>query len=131
MDDATLRRSARHAGRNARTGHRASVLLAEAHAAYEKLGFAPSPGKFGNVAAPDGRVYFTSRGSLLGQVAPDVVAAAFGVFNPVVVVPGVRHGWTLTDAPTIFVARRAGAVAELERVCGTADERVSLALQTG
>jgi hypothetical protein len=98
----------------------------ECHAAYEKLGFAPSPGSFGNgVAAPDGPAYFTSRGSLLGQVEPEVVASAFGVFKPAVVVPGVRFGWTRTDAPTIFAARRAGAVAQLARVCGTATDDVS------
>lgn len=98
----------------------------ECHAAYEKLGFSPSPGSFGNgVAAPDGPAYFTSRGSLLGQVEPEVVASAFGVFKPAVVVPGVRFGWTRTDAPTIFAARRAGAVAQLERVCGPATDDVA------
>jgi hypothetical protein len=34
------------------------------------------------------------------------------------VVAGVQLGWSLTDAPTIFAARRAGAVAQLERVLG-------------
>jgi hypothetical protein len=98
----------------------------ECHAAYEKLGFNPSPGSFGNgVAAPDGPAYFTSRGSLLGQVEPEVVASAFGVFKPAVVVPGVRFGWTKTDAPTIFAARRAGAAAQLERVCGPAGTEVT------
>jgi hypothetical protein len=62
---------------------------------------------------------------LLGQVEPEVVAAAFGVFKPAVVVPGVRFGWTCTDAPTIFAARRAGAVAQLERVCGPATGEVT------
>lgn len=98
----------------------------ECHAAYEKLGFGPSPGSFGNgVAAPDGPAYFTSRGSLLGQVAPHVVAAAFGVFKPEVVAMGVEFGWTKTDAPTIFAARRDGAVAQLERVLGPADANVT------
>jgi hypothetical protein len=92
----------------------------EAHANYVDLGFAPSPGTFGNVAMPDGPAYFTSRGSLLGQVEPEVVAAAFGVFKPEVVVDGVARGWSLTDAPTIFAARRRGAVAQLERILGPA-----------
>ena len=70
----------------------------ECHAAYARLGFAPSPGRSGGVAAPDGPAYFTSRGSLLGQVAPGVVAAAFGVFKPEIVSPGVSLGWSLTDA---------------------------------
>lgn len=100
----------------------------ECHDAYVGLGFGPSPGTFGNnVAAPDGPAYFTSRGSLLGQVEPHVVAAAFGVFKPKNVAEGVRFGWTCTDAPTIFDARRAGAVAQLERVLGEPDARVSRA----
>jgi hypothetical protein len=90
----------------------------ECHEEYVQLGFAPSPGAFGGVAMPDGAAYFTSRGSLLGQVAPHVVAAAFGVFDPLVVVPGVRFGWELTDADTIFAARRRGAVAQLRRILG-------------
>jgi hypothetical protein len=100
----------------------------ECHEAYVKLGFGPSPGSFGNgVAAPDGPAYFTSRGSLLGQVAPRVVASAFGVFKPSIVADGVQFGWTRTDASTIFAARRQGAVAQLERVCGPADANVSRA----
>src|SRR5258706_16429795 len=79
----------------------------ECHAAYEKLGFDPSPGSFGNgVAAPDGPAYFTSRGSLLGQVEPEVVASAFGVFKPAVVVAGVRLGRGRAGAPSPFRARR-------------------------
>jgi hypothetical protein len=92
----------------------------EAHDNYVNLGFAPSPGALNGVAMPDGPAYFTSRGSLLGQAEPDVVAAAFGVFKPAVVVSGVSHGWTLTDAKTIFQARRTGAVAQLERLIGPA-----------
>jgi hypothetical protein len=97
----------------------------ECHEAYAALGFAASPGKLGAVALPDGPAYFTSRGSLLGQVRPTVIAAAFGVFKPEVVAAGVEHGWSLTDAATIFAARRAGAVAQLERVLGPAGDEVS------
>ncbi|MDZ4825078.1 MAG: hypothetical protein SGJ13_01265 [Actinomycetota bacterium] len=93
----------------------------ECHAAYVDLGFGPSPGDFAGVAAPDGPAYFTSRGSLLGQVQPHVVASAFGVFNPAIVVPGVTFGWSITDAATIFGARRRGAVAQLERILGAPD----------
>ena len=60
----------------------------ECHANYVALGFAPSNGEFNGVAAPDGPAYFTSRGSVLGQVPGTVVAATFGVFNPEAVVPG-------------------------------------------
>ena len=102
----------------------------ECHEAYAKLGFNPSPGVFANnVHAPDGAAYFTSRGSVMGQVAPHVVAAAFGVFKPEVVAASVEYGWTLTDAPTIFSARRAGAVAQLERVCGSPTTGVTRAAE--
>jgi hypothetical protein len=99
----------------------------EAHAEYESLGFAASPGAFGGVAMPDGPAYFTSRGSLMGQVAPHVVAAAFAVFNPDAVVPSVQYGWSLTDAPTIFAARRRGAVAQLTRVLGASPDAIARA----
>ncbi|MCU1352042.1 MAG: hypothetical protein JWM05_1251 [Acidimicrobiales bacterium] len=90
----------------------------ECHQAYEALGFSPSPAELGGVAMPDGVAYFTSRGSVMGQVPGEVVAAAFGVFNPDVVVPLVARGWALVDAPTICAARTEGAVAQLERVLG-------------
>src|SRR5580692_725557 len=80
----------------------------EAHAAYQELGFSGSPGSGNGVAFPDGAAYFTSRGSVMGQVAGEVVAAAFGVFNPAAVVPAVTHGWSLTDAATINAARTSG-----------------------
>jgi len=99
----------------------------ECHAAYNKLGFAPSPGRMGLVALPDGPAYFTSRGSLLGQVRPGVVAAAFGVFKPELVSAGVLLGWSLTDAATIFAERRAGAVAQLERIVGAPGAEVARA----
>lgn len=90
----------------------------ECHANYERLGFAPSRGEFNGVMAPDGPAYFTSRGSVMGQVPGEVVAAAFAVFNPAVVVPAVTHGWSLTDATTICAARDDGAIAQLVRVLG-------------
>ncbi|MDQ1477561.1 MAG: hypothetical protein QOE62_2790 [Actinomycetota bacterium] len=127
-DDEMLRRRARTLAATLEPVVGQVFFSPECHAAYEKLGFNPSPGSFGNgVAAPDGPAYFTSRGSLLGQVEPEVVASAFGVFKPAVVVPGVRFGWTKTDAPTIFAARRAGAAAQLERVCGPAGPEVTRA----
>ncbi len=90
----------------------------ECHDAYQALGFGPSPGDFGGVAGPDGCAYFTSRGSVMGQVPGEVVAAAFGVFNPAVVVPLVAQGWGLTDAATICDARTDGAVGQLRRILG-------------
>lgn len=94
----------------------------ECHANYERLGFAPSRGEFNGVMAPDGPAYFTSRGSLMGQVQGHVVAAAFAVFNPAVVVPSVAHGWSLTDAATVFAARDDGGIGQLVRLLGDAPE---------
>jgi hypothetical protein len=102
----------------------------EAHAAYAELGFNPSPGSTRDgVALPDGPAYFASRGSLLGQVSGEVVAAAFGVFNPAVVVPAVTWAWTKVDAATICAARTRGGVAQLERVLGPAPEGVARATE--
>jgi hypothetical protein len=91
----------------------------ECHAAYAELGFAPSPGTLaGGVQLPDGPAYFTSRGSVMGRVPGEVVAAAFAVFNPEAVVPAVEYGWSKVDAPAICAARTRGAVAQLVRILG-------------
>ncbi len=96
----------------------------ECHEAYAALGFGGSPATNKGVAAPDGPAYFCSRGSLLGQVPGEVVAAAFGVFNPDVVVDAVGYGWTLTDSATISEARTRGATAHLVRILGESPERI-------
>ena len=88
----------------------------ECHANYEALGFDPSPGDADGVALADGPAYFASRGSLLGQVPGEVIAAAFGVFCAAV--PLVRLAWTRTDAATMRRARADGAVARLQRLLG-------------
>lgn len=90
----------------------------ECHERYVQLGFGGSRGSFAGVPAPDGPAYFCSRGSALGQAPGEVMAAAFAVFNPAVVVPAVAHGWSLTDAATIRAARTAGAAAQLRRILG-------------
>lgn len=100
----------------------------ECHAAYERLGFTASPATIGSVAMPDGAAYFTSRGSLMGQVPGEVVAAAFAVFNPAVVVPSVSYGWSLTDADTIYMARHDGACAQLARVLGDEPDGLDAAI---
>lgn len=97
----------------------------ECHDAYQALGFDPSPRTLrGGVPAPDGPAYFCSRGSVLGQVPGEVIASAFGVFNPDVLVPAVNHGWSITDAATICDARAAGATAQLARILGERPDRV-------
>ena len=90
----------------------------ECHGRYVDLGFSPSPGNMNGVAMPEMVSYFTSRGSLMGGVPGEVVAAAFAVFNPRVVVPAVTAGWAITDAVTVCSARRDGAIAQLERILG-------------
>ena len=90
----------------------------EAHLAYAELGFEPSTRTANGVALPDGPAYFTSRGSVMGQVRGAVVASAFAVFNPAAVVPAVDHGWSITDAATICDARDRGALGQLERILG-------------
>ena len=72
----------------------------------------------GRTELPDRSAYFTARGSVLGQVPGTLVAAAFAVFNPEVVVPLVAEGWQRTDATTIWAAREAGATAQLRRLLG-------------
>ena len=118
LDDAAVAKRARRLA-NAIEPVVAQVYFApECHEAYERLGFGPSPGSAGGVALPDGPAYFTSRGSALGQASGELVAAAFAVFNPAVVVPCVQRGWSLTDAPTIAAARTEGAIAQLRRILG-------------
>ncbi len=97
----------------------------EAHAAYAALGFNGSPASIGNLQMPDGAAYFTSRGALMGQVAPTVITAAFAVFNPAAVLPAVEYGWTLTDATTIRTARQHSGAALLRRCIG-ADSTANL-----
>jgi hypothetical protein len=83
----------------------ANVYFAgEAIDRYAELGLGYVPG------------YFCSRGACLGQVPGEVVAAAFGVFNPDVVIPAVTEGWAKVDATTILGARQEGATASLTRL---------------
>jgi Helix-turn-helix family len=99
----------------------------ECHEGYEALGFSPSPADMSGVPLPDGPAYFCSRGSVLGQVPGELIASAFAVFNPEVVVPAVDYGWTKTDAATICGARTDGATAQLERILGAEPEGLARA----
>ena len=99
----------------------------ECHRNYEALGFGPSPASRDGVAAPNSPAYFTSRGSVMGHVPGEVVAAAFGVFNPAVVVPAVADGWTRTDAATICAARDDGGIGQLTRLLGAEPDGIGRA----
>ena len=52
-----------------------------ADAAYAALGFAPSPVTSNGDALPDGPAYFTSRGSLMGQLPGEVAGQEHNVFT--------------------------------------------------
>jgi hypothetical protein len=94
----------------------------ECHEGYEKLGFAGSPGDMNGVPLPDGPAYMCSRGSILGQVPGELVAAAFAVFNPAAVVPAVgvlsELYWGLPTRS--YVRSRAWSSADLD----AAEERL-------
>ncbi len=90
----------------------------ECHLNYQALGFGEGRGLQDGVALGNRVAYFTSRGSVMGQVSGYVVAATFAVFNPDIVIPAVDEGWELTDAASICNARDRGAIAQLERILG-------------
>jgi hypothetical protein len=103
--------------RNAVEPVAAGVYFApEAHKAYQALGFGGSPVTQDGVARPDLKAYFTSRGACMGQVPGEVVAAAFGCFNPKAVVPAVTAGWQITSRQDILHARERAATEMLQRV---------------
>ena len=89
----------------------ANVYFApEAHERYTALGLDWGSG------------YFCSRGASLGKPSGLVVTAAFGVFNPAVVVPAVENGWAKTTPEAILAARYDGATASLRRLLGPPDD---------
>lgn len=97
----------------------ASVYFApECHTNYEALGFGPSPGAFGGVAGPNFEAYFVSRGACLGRAPGQLVTAAFGVFNPALVVPAVASGWEKAGPEALLQARLDGQRAQLVRLLG-------------
>ena len=92
----------------------------EAHTEYTKLGFAGSPPVSPDgIARPEMKSYFTSRSACMGQLPGEVVAAAFGCFNPEAVIPTLRPGWQIADRDTLLQARERGATAMLQRSWGT------------
>lgn len=105
--------------RNAVEPVAAGVYFApEAHAEYIALGFPGSPVAQAGVARPELMSYFTSRSACMGQVPGEVVAAAFGCFNPKAVVAAVRAGWQIADRDSVLQARERGATGMLLRVLG-------------
>ncbi len=65
--------------------------------------------------------YFGSRGASLGRPSGEVVTAAFGVFNPAIVIPSVDKAWATTDPESLLAAREKGATTALRRMIGDVD----------
>jgi hypothetical protein len=86
--------------------------------AFEKLGFGRGVGAAGclTIAEPSG--YYCSRAACMGQVPGEVVVAAFGVFNPALIIPAVERGWSIASAGEVLDARERGAIASLARILG-------------
>lgn len=118
MDSATLSSTSRHLAAVLEPIAGQVYFSPECHANYQALGFGEGRGVQDGVAMGNRVAYFTSRGSVMGQVSGQVVAATFAVFNPDIVIPSVDEGWKLTDAASICSARDRGAIAQLERILG-------------
>ena len=104
----------------------ANVYFApEAYAAYEAIGLIPPQRVPGQRRAPLAPSYFASRGACLGHPPGEVVAAAFGVFEPGLVAESVRQAWAVTDPATLLAARELGAVASLERILDPDSNRLA------
>ncbi|MCU1448219.1 MAG: hypothetical protein JWP02_389 [Acidimicrobiales bacterium] len=82
----------------------ANVYFApEALSGYKELGLSYIPG------------YFRSRSACMGDVPGEVVVAAFGVFNPAIVLPAIATARTVS-VDDILAARQRGAIAGLTRI---------------
>lgn len=72
--------------------------------------------------------YFPSRGACLGSPSGQVICAAFGVFNPDIVLPAVDAAWQITDPPSMLDARERGATQALHRMLGETDPSRAVAI---
>src|SRR2546423_10072291 len=59
--------------------------------------------------------YFRSRSACMGDVVGEMVVAAFGVFNPAIVLPAIEEGRKV-PVDDILDARQRGAIAGLTRI---------------
>jgi len=90
----------------------------EVHAEFEALGFGPPTGGEGCVTLAEISGYYCSRAGCMGEVRGEVVVAAFGVFNPELIVPAVERGWSIAGVDEVLAARERGATASLQRILG-------------
>lgn len=105
-----------------------SVYFAEeVHEAFRSLGHGSTRGQadgewgrshWGTVLMTDVHAYFCGRGALLGRAPGEVIAAAFGVFSPAVVVAAAAEGWTIAEPEAMWDARDRGTAALLRRILG-------------
>jgi hypothetical protein len=72
--------------------------------------------------------YFRSRSACMGDVAGEVVVAAFGVFNPAIVLPAMENARQVT-VDDVLDARQKGAVAGLTRILGGVPDGVDRATE--
>jgi hypothetical protein len=72
--------------------------------------------------------YFRSRSACMGDVAGEVVVAAFGVFNPAIVLPAMEKARQVT-VDDILDARQRGAVEGLTRILGGVPDGVDRATE--
>src|SRR6478735_2323489 len=94
----------------------------DVHAEFEDLGFGPGVGGDGYVTLAELSGYYCSRAGCMGQVPGEVVVAAFGVFNPDLIIPAVERGWSIAGVDEVLAARERGATASLQRILGLPEE---------
>ena len=93
---------ARRLGVRARAGRRPGVLLSRVPPApTRRSASTPAPARSTAWRCPTARPTSRAAAACSARCRGTVVAAAFGVFNPEVVVPCVELGWQRTDAATI------------------------------
>lgn len=90
----------------------------EAHVTFEELGFGSNQDSAAGVRALDRSAYLMARSACLGEAAPAVVAAAFGVFEPQLVVDVVERWRPRVSCAELQRARGDVAVAALARLLG-------------
>ena len=101
--------------RNALEPMASNVYFApEVHAEFEASGSGPACPRRRSLVIADPAGYYCSRAACMGQVPGEVVVAAFGVFNPELIIPNVTRGWTIATAAEVLAAREAGATASLD-----------------
>lgn len=90
----------------------------EIHAEFEALGFGPGVGGDGFLTLAEVSGYYCSRAGCMGEVPGQVAVAAFGVFNPKLMIPAVERGWSIAAVGDVLAARERGATAALQRIVG-------------